>query len=98
MNLATLSFGDITEIKIVVSVCLSVIGTGHVLAMKSAMSGDRVQCIFVGYRSSSKHLIYTTQVIGSNFTFLSICRVLCNRRSVWLLFWRLRRRVVIILP
>ena len=43
----------------------------HVLTVKCAASGDRVQCAFVSDRSFSKHLLYATLVMGSNLTLLS---------------------------
>ena len=57
----------------------------HVLTVKSAASGDRVQRSFLGDRSFSKHLLHTQM----NFSLLSIC----NRNSVLLLFWLLGRPV-----
>ena len=38
------------------------------------------------------------KVKGSNFTCLSICRVVCSRYSVWLIFWRLKKHLVIRWP
>ena len=87
----------------------------RVLTVKSAASGDRVQCSFLSDRSLSKHHSdrslskhhsdrslskhhsdrslskhhFHTQVNGSNFTLFCICRGLCNKRSVWFLFWNL---------
>ena len=40
------------------------------LTVKSAVSGDRVQCSFLSDRSLSKHL-YATLVKGTNSTLLS---------------------------
>ena len=42
----------------------------RVLTVKSAMSGDRVQCSFFSDRSLSKHL--RTHVKGNNFTLLYV--------------------------
>ena len=60
----------------------------RVLAVRSAASGSRFHDSFLSYKSLSAHL-HTTIVKGSNFTVLSICINLFNRRSVWIIFWRL---------
>ena len=38
---------------------------------ESHASGDRVQCLFLSDRSSSRHLLYTNLVKGSNFALVT---------------------------
>ena len=61
---------------------MSFVSTAKEVALKAM-----VQCKFVSDRSLSNHLL-RTQVKGTNYALLFICRDLCNRRCVWLLFWR----------
>ena len=53
---------------------------------------SRDQCMFVGDWRLSKHLY--TQVKGGNYSV----RGVCDRRSVWLIFWRIGKHLVIVQP
>ena len=64
------------------------VSTARLVARKA-----RVQCTFVSDKSLSRDPTHT-QGEGSNFT-LSY-KGLCNRHSMWLLFWRLGKHLLFI--